>query len=120
MQLLDDPVVISSGYVVDRSTVCAADGGLSVELCPFTRQKLLPVVFPLRSMGEQLDNFKRARSFILHACMQSHVHRCRHAHNHTHMHTYAPAQARTHMHTCTHTYFTRVRMHTQTSKHVDI
>lgn len=58
---MNDPVVLSSGHVFDRSTVLVPNGKLKMEKCPITRQKLEPKVYPLASLKSKLTSKKIAR-----------------------------------------------------------
>jgi len=59
--LMRDPVVISSGYVLDRSTVLDERGKLKFRSCPFTRIALEKKVYPLVEKRRKLQEFKEKR-----------------------------------------------------------
>lgn len=59
--LMRDPVVISTGYVMDRSHVLDEQGRLKFRNCPFTRASLKDDVYPLVEKRKQLQEFKEQR-----------------------------------------------------------
>lgn len=59
--LMQDPVVLSSGIVVDRSTALDANGNLNFSHCPFTRQALDPKVYPHLLLKDRLNEFAKIR-----------------------------------------------------------
>ena len=60
LTLMNDPVVLSSGHVFDRSTVY--DGGaFRFQCCPMTRERLEQKAFPLVYLKSQLVDFKLRR-----------------------------------------------------------
>jgi len=63
--LMTDPVVLSSGYVMDRSTVVAEEDGAGSKLkfhtCPFTRVPLEQSVYPLIYLRRKIFEFKQAK-----------------------------------------------------------
>lgn len=60
--LMRDPVVLSSGYVVDKSTVIDENGILKFRTCPWTRKPLKQDVYPLVSLTSKLKEFKLKRA----------------------------------------------------------
>lgn len=56
--LMKDPVVLSSGFVVDRDTALNQSGGLRFSLCPFTRAPLKRDVYPLIGMQRKLKDYR--------------------------------------------------------------
>lgn len=59
--LMQEPVVLSSGYVVDKSTALDEHGRLKFTMCPFTRALLKPDVYPLVDRRRKLQEFKEKR-----------------------------------------------------------
>eukprot|EP00931_Biecheleriopsis_adriatica_P123141 TRINITY_DN9819_c0_g1_i1.p1 TRINITY_DN9819_c0_g1~~TRINITY_DN9819_c0_g1_i1.p1 ORF type:complete len:591 (-),score=98.70 TRINITY_DN9819_c0_g1_i1:195-1916(-) len=59
--LMTDPVVISTGYVLDRSSVLDDNGQLKFRNCPFTRAALKNEVYPLVDRRKKLHEFKEQR-----------------------------------------------------------
>jgi len=59
--LMRDPVVISSGYILDRSSVLDGRGQLKFRTCPFTRASLKSDVYPLVEKRGKLQEFKEKR-----------------------------------------------------------
>eukprot|EP00594_Rhizosolenia_setigera_P019918 CAMPEP_0178977750 /NCGR_PEP_ID=MMETSP0789-20121207/24703_1 /TAXON_ID=3005 /ORGANISM="Rhizosolenia setigera, Strain CCMP 1694" /LENGTH=715 /DNA_ID=CAMNT_0020667265 /DNA_START=52 /DNA_END=2199 /DNA_ORIENTATION=- len=59
MTMMQDPVVISSGFVFDRhSVIDEKTKKLRFSSCPFTREKLKEDVYPLLSFKKKLFTFK--------------------------------------------------------------
>lgn len=52
--LMEDPVVLSTGFVVDRSTALHESGDLRLNRCPFTRDNLMPIVYPLQPLKSEV------------------------------------------------------------------
>ena len=65
LQLMTDPVVLSSGYIVDRSTVIDEDGNLKFSRCPFTRKVLRLEVYPATEKRMQIEKFKARRDHAI-------------------------------------------------------
>lgn len=62
MTIMRDPVVLSSGLVLDRNTVLDANTGkLKFKTCPFTRQKLKNEVYPIMFLKKRLVDFKEKK-----------------------------------------------------------
>mmetsp|Transcript_36579 Transcript_36579/g.117570 ORF Transcript_36579/g.117570 Transcript_36579/m.117570 type:complete len:822 (+) Transcript_36579:126-2591(+) len=59
--LMTDPVVLSSGTVVDRSTALNECGELRFHNCPFTRERLKTDVYPLLFLKARLVEFAKKR-----------------------------------------------------------
>lgn len=60
--IMRDPVVISSGFIVDRSTAIKEDSGrLQFPTCPWSREPLDPNVYPALRLKQQLTEFKSDR-----------------------------------------------------------
>jgi len=59
--LMQEPVILSSGYVVDKSTALDEHGQLRFRRCPFTRAQLKPDVYPLVDRRRRLQEFKEKR-----------------------------------------------------------
>eukprot|EP00928_Gymnodinium_smaydae_P043318 TRINITY_DN2904_c0_g1_i1.p1 TRINITY_DN2904_c0_g1~~TRINITY_DN2904_c0_g1_i1.p1 ORF type:complete len:662 (+),score=83.96 TRINITY_DN2904_c0_g1_i1:32-1987(+) len=59
--LMKDPVVLSSGIVVDRSTALNENGDLRFQYCPFTREPLKRHVYPLIFLRDRLLEFAKTR-----------------------------------------------------------
>ncbi len=59
--LMKDPVVLSTGYCVDRDTALDKDGILSFKRCPFTGKGLNPTVYPLEEKKEKIESFRLKR-----------------------------------------------------------
>jgi len=55
--LMNDPVVVSSGYVFDRDTVLDSNGNLRFTFCPFTRASLKKDVYPLICRKSMLKDY---------------------------------------------------------------
>ena len=58
---MHEPIVLSSGYVLDRASAVNANGGLKLQRCPFTRKPLKSEVYPLQLLREKVVAFKQTR-----------------------------------------------------------
>ena len=58
---MDDPFVLSSGHVYDKSTLLDADGKLKIDECPITRAQLEPKVYPYAVLKSKITSQKIAR-----------------------------------------------------------
>lgn len=47
LSVMRDPVVLSTGVIMDRDSILDEQGKLRMTKCPFTREKLQNEVFPL-------------------------------------------------------------------------
>eukprot|EP00980_Cylindrotheca_fusiformis_P026577 scaffold16490_cov113-Cylindrotheca_fusiformis.AAC.5 len=56
--LMKDPVVLSSGFILDRSTVLEDDGDLKFDRCPWSREPIAEQVYPLVALKNRLQEFK--------------------------------------------------------------
>jgi len=56
--LMNDPVVVSSGYVFNRDTVLDSNGNLRITFCPFTRAPLKKDVYPLICRKRMLKDYQ--------------------------------------------------------------
>ena len=65
LQLMEDPVVLSSGYVVDRGTVIDDEGNLKFSRCPFSRKILRLEVYPATEKKLQIEQFKAKRDHAI-------------------------------------------------------
>jgi hypothetical protein len=54
LQLMESPVVVSSGYIFDKKTVVGENGVVKIERCPFTRVKLSAEAYPVLLLAEEL------------------------------------------------------------------
>jgi hypothetical protein len=62
MNIMNDPVVLSSGFVVDRDTVMDKDTGrMKFHTCPFTRERLKEDVYPLVFLKKKLVQYKEQK-----------------------------------------------------------
>lgn len=61
MTLMKDPVVLSSGYVLDRGSAVHESGALRFTSCPFSRARLKKDVYPLVHLKSKLQEFKERR-----------------------------------------------------------
>mmetsp|Transcript_65525 Transcript_65525/g.77009 ORF Transcript_65525/g.77009 Transcript_65525/m.77009 type:complete len:547 (+) Transcript_65525:159-1799(+) len=62
MTIMKDPVVLSSGLVLDRDTVLdATTGGLKFSTCPITRERLKEEVYPILFLKKKLVDFKEKK-----------------------------------------------------------
>lgn len=52
-----DPVVTSTGIVMDRKTIVDQNGNLKHQNCPLTRQRLEPKVYPLNFLKSELKDW---------------------------------------------------------------
>ena len=61
MTVMKNPVVLSSGVVLDLSTVSKFNdkNRIQFETCPFTNQKLKPKAFPLNCLKADIVDFTR-------------------------------------------------------------
>jgi len=59
--IMRDPVVLSSGHIVDKSTVLDNEGKLKFRTCPWTREPLREQVYPLLEKVNKLKEFKLQR-----------------------------------------------------------
>lgn len=58
---LKDPVVLSSGFVVDRATAIDEHGNLRLRQCPFSREYLREEVYPLVFLRDRVKAWKLER-----------------------------------------------------------
>lgn len=58
---LKDPVVLSSGHVLDRSTALDGNGALRLKTCPFSREWLKESVYPIVAVRKKLKAWKLER-----------------------------------------------------------
>ena len=58
---LVDPVVLSSGHVVDRTTALDDEGALRFTYCPFSREELKKDVYPCVGLHKRLTAWKLER-----------------------------------------------------------
>lgn len=65
MHLMKDPVVLSSGKILDRNSAVDELGNLRFKRCPFTRMILEKSVYPLDEKKEQIKEFRRKRDATL-------------------------------------------------------
>jgi hypothetical protein len=56
-----DPVVLSSGYIVDRSTIMDKEGNLRFTRCPFSGKRLSNDVYPVDEKKRQIEYFRMKR-----------------------------------------------------------
>eukprot|EP00397_Hematodinium_sp_SG-2012_P008518 GEMP01008580.1.p1 GENE.GEMP01008580.1~~GEMP01008580.1.p1 ORF type:complete len:508 (+),score=79.01 GEMP01008580.1:290-1813(+) len=63
--LIRFPVVLSSGYVVDKATALNEKGELRFSTCPFTRKQLVNMVYPMESLRQQLSSWKAGRLDVI-------------------------------------------------------
>lgn len=62
MTIMKDPVVLSSGLVLDRDTVLdATTGRLKFSTCPITRERLKKEVYPVLFLKKKLVDFKEKK-----------------------------------------------------------
>ena len=61
-QPLVDPVVISTGFIIDRTTAFTEDGTMRLKACPWSRQPLSEQVYPIILHREKV----LASSLLLH------------------------------------------------------
>lgn len=62
MTIMKDPVVLSSGFVVDRDTVIErTTGRMKFHTCPFTRERLIEYVYPLVFLKKKLVHYKEQK-----------------------------------------------------------
>lgn len=59
--IMTDPVVLSSGFIVDRNTALDEVGDLKFKTCPWSRQPLLEEVYSLVALKNRLKEFKVQR-----------------------------------------------------------
>ena len=52
-----DPVVLSSGQVLDRTSILDENGKLKYKLCPMTRKDIDSDVYPVTFMKSQLRDW---------------------------------------------------------------
>lgn len=60
-EVMRDPVVLSSGIVLDRATCFDSDGKLRLSECPVTRSKLKKEVFPLSYLKGKIIDWRLKR-----------------------------------------------------------
>mmetsp|Transcript_89978 Transcript_89978/g.178846 ORF Transcript_89978/g.178846 Transcript_89978/m.178846 type:complete len:728 (+) Transcript_89978:52-2235(+) len=60
-EIMRDPGVLSSGFIVDRHTVLHEDGRLKFSTCPWSKVDLQPQVYPLVALKTKLKEFKTGR-----------------------------------------------------------
>jgi len=61
MTPLKDPVLISSGYILDRATAVDDDGKLRMDACPFSRQPLTLPIYPCIPIRNRLKVWENQR-----------------------------------------------------------
>mmetsp|Transcript_36058 Transcript_36058/g.43488 ORF Transcript_36058/g.43488 Transcript_36058/m.43488 type:complete len:575 (+) Transcript_36058:154-1878(+) len=65
MEIMHDPVVISSGFIVDRSSVCCDPSdpysALRFSRCPFSRVPIESTVFPINMIRAKCSDWKQGR-----------------------------------------------------------
>ena len=61
LSVMKDPVVLSSGVIMDRSSILNEAGTINFKLCPFTRQKLENEVFPLNYLKNQIVDWNKKK-----------------------------------------------------------
>jgi len=61
MHLMKDPVVLSSGQVMDRSSVHDENGELRFKHCPISRTELENSVYPLLEKKKKIQEFRQKR-----------------------------------------------------------
>jgi len=65
MHLMKDPVVLSSGQVMDRSTIHNEKGELRFKRCPISRTELENSVYPLLEKKKKIQKFKQKRDHAI-------------------------------------------------------
>lgn len=55
--VMTDPVVLSSGQVMDRSSVLDDNGNLKFHECPITKMNLESKVYPLSNLKGKLNDW---------------------------------------------------------------
>lgn len=68
--VMGDPVVMSSGFVVDRYTIHDDSGDLEVHSCPFSHEALKSCVYPLKPLQEKISKFELRRLKHCISCMK--------------------------------------------------
>ena len=58
LTLMDEPCILSSGHVFDRTTVYHPNGGMRFESCPMTRAALRPEAYPVARLKAKIVDFK--------------------------------------------------------------
>lgn len=61
LTLMKDPMVLSSGFVFDRSTIFDANGNNRFDRCPMSRQSVKRAAYPLVQLKSQLTEFRLKR-----------------------------------------------------------
>merc|ERR1711972_1296775 len=61
LQPLQDPIVLSSGFILDRTCACDDDGQLRFRLCPFTREPLHRNVYPVLALRNRVQEWRLER-----------------------------------------------------------
>ena len=63
MTLMTDPVVLSSGIILDRTTVCDNDGNIKLPRgkCPYTNQDIDKKVYPAQFLKAKIIDWLKAR-----------------------------------------------------------
>ena len=56
-----DPVVISTGVIMDRSSIQDEQGNQRLKKCPFTRETLDKDVFPLNYLKAEIIEWNKAK-----------------------------------------------------------
>ena len=59
--VMKDPVVVSSGVVMDRSTILDDENKLIFDKCPMTRQKLENFVYPVNVLKSEIIDWTKNR-----------------------------------------------------------
>ena len=73
LTLIDEPAVLSSGHVFDRSTVYDERGAFRFQRCPMTREQLVPRAYPLATLKAELIAYKLHRLDGILAAVQASV-----------------------------------------------
>eukprot|EP00553_Chaetoceros_curvisetus_P010412 CAMPEP_0204634932 /NCGR_PEP_ID=MMETSP0717-20131115/30420_1 /ASSEMBLY_ACC=CAM_ASM_000666 /TAXON_ID=230516 /ORGANISM="Chaetoceros curvisetus" /LENGTH=172 /DNA_ID=CAMNT_0051653521 /DNA_START=42 /DNA_END=556 /DNA_ORIENTATION=- len=59
--LMEDPVVLSTGLVLDRSSIIGANGQIRFTRCPFSGEEVRDDIYPVNSKRDAIANFKARR-----------------------------------------------------------
>ena len=59
--LMNEPMVIETGHVFDKSTLYDENGNFRFDVCPMTREEIQPLAFPIVFLKKELIDYKIRR-----------------------------------------------------------
>ena len=61
LAIMNEPMMIETGYVFDRTTIFGEDGEFKFDNCPMTRKEIQPQAFPVVYLKKELIEYKLGR-----------------------------------------------------------